>query len=336
MQNTNFLVLLVAAQLSWTNQEAMSFLGAMLEVATVRDSEKLESISGEMISAVQSHILKTSIDLSSLQGVKPDACALTITNSDKREQLLQILILLPYIDMKVDPAMIQLVDSFAAALDFNSNTLKDLHRVRDNKMNILLIDYGRRGVEQVLGIDTAPKALKAVIKIIHEATGDPILASKFQGLERYPVDSLGHSVYHWYRDRKWPLPGEKKCTPDLLLTHDCCHILSGCNTDFRGEMDVSGFQAGMLSDEDMGFEQLLEVILDFHLGKKFTTVGDIVPPKTGNFEPEEVLTSYERGVSCNINLFEDWEFWDVAEQPVVELRKRYGIPEISGPILLKP
>lgn len=101
-------------------------------------------------------------------------------------------------------------------------------------------------------------------------------------------------------------------------------------------MDVSGFQAGMLSDEDMGFEQLLEVILDFHLGKKFTTVGDIVPPKTGNFEPEEVLTSYERGVSCNINLFEDWEFWDVAEQPVVELRKRYGIPEISGPILLKP
>ena len=83
MQNTNFLVLLVAAQLSWTNQEAMSFLGAMLEVATVGDSEKLESISGEMISAVQSHILKTSIDLSSLQGVKPDACALTITNSDK-------------------------------------------------------------------------------------------------------------------------------------------------------------------------------------------------------------------------------------------------------------
>ena len=117
----------------------MSFLGAMFEVATVGDSEKLESISAEMISAVQSHILKTSIDLTSLHGVKPDACALTITNSDKRDQLLQILILLPYIDMKVDPAMIQLVDLFAAALNFNSNTLKDLHRIRDNKMNILLI-----------------------------------------------------------------------------------------------------------------------------------------------------------------------------------------------------
>ena len=67
MQNTNFLFLFVAAQLSWTNQEAMSFLGAMLEVATVGDSEKLESISGEMISAVQSHILKTSIDLNKKQ-----------------------------------------------------------------------------------------------------------------------------------------------------------------------------------------------------------------------------------------------------------------------------
>jgi hypothetical protein len=74
----------------------------------------------------------------------------------------------------------------------------------------------------------------------------------------------------------------EKSTSGLLLDHDCCHILGGFNIDVRGEINVSASQAGLF-DNGFGFESLLEVILDFHMGKAFSTVGDIIPPSTRAF-----------------------------------------------------
>ncbi len=55
------------------------------------------------------------------------------------------------------------------------------------------------------------------------------------------------------------------------MNHDCCHILGDFNTDTQREMNVAAFQAGLFTD-GFGFESLLEVMLDFHLGKSFPTI----------------------------------------------------------------
>ena len=109
------------------------------------------------------------------------------------------------------------------------------------------------------------KFVRGIISAIHQAIGDPTVASRYQTLQDYPEGSLGHSFFHWYRDRNWALPGEHKSTSELLVNHDCCHILGGFNTDTRGEMNVAASQAGLFTD-GFGFESLLEVMLDFHLG----------------------------------------------------------------------
>ena len=113
-----------------------------------------------------------------------------------------------------------------------------------------------------------------------------------------------------------------------------CHILGGFNTDMNGELNVAGFEAGLFGN-DFGFELLLEVILDFHLGKAFTTAG-LLPPGTGHFDPEDVLVGYERGVACKVNVIQGWDFWEAAPRPVTELREEYGIPALPGPVLLPP
>ena len=48
------------------------------------------------------------------------------------------------------------------------------------------------------------------------------------------------------------------------------------------------------------------------------------------------MAGYEKGLACTINLIQDLDFWSVADQPVVALRERYGIPAVPGPLLLKP
>ena len=171
--------------------------------------------------------------------------------------------------------------------------------------------------------------------MFHQAIGDRAVSERYQQLETYPEDSLGHTVFHWYRDRNWALPGEKKSTSEFLLNHDCCHILGGFNTDVQGEMNVAAFQAGLF-DDGFGFESLLEVILDFHLGKAFSTVGDIIPPSTGAFHPNDAMEGYEKGLACNTNLIRDFNFWSEADQSVSKLREKFNIPASSGPLLIQP
>ena len=61
-------------------------------------------------------------------------------------------------------------------------------------------------------------------------------------------------------------------------------------------MNVAAFQA-RLFDDGFSFESLLEVILDFHLGKAFSTAEDIIPPSTGVFHPNDAMARYEKGLA---------------------------------------
>ena len=95
------------------------------------------------------------------------------------------------------------------------------------------------------------------------------------------------------------------------------------------------FQAGLFTD-GFGFESLLEVMLDFHLGKSFSTTNSLLPPETGKFIPDEAMAGYEKGLACTMNLIQDFDFWEHAEQQVTELREQFHIPPTPGPVLLKP
>jgi len=44
------------------------------------------------------------------------------------------------------------------------------------------------------------------------------------------------------------------------------------------------------------------------LGKAFSTVGDIIPPSTGAFHPNDAIAGYEKGLACNVNLIRDLKF----------------------------
>lgn len=318
----------------WTNAEAECFLAGMKAVATLQGTRPLDPIAEEMLEAVRDHVLHSTLDLDHLPCCTLEELAANVTDSRRRRELVQFLILMPYLDMHVDAGQVAVVDEIAGALGVDTDTLTDLHRVRDDRLKRLLLDYSRRSFSQYGGGESAWENIKLVAKSLRQFVGDKKVADRYRTLEEYSKGTLGHTFFEFYRARSFPLPGEKKSFSELLITHDCCHILGGFNTDMNGEMNVAGFEAGLF-DNGFGFELLLEVILDFHLGKTFTTAG-LLPPGTGHFDPEGVIVGYERGVACKVNPIKDWDFWEVADQSVAELRTRYGLPNIPGPVLLPP
>jgi hypothetical protein len=318
----------------WTETEARCFLEGMKAVATLRGSRPLQPLAAEMLDSVRRHVLHASFELDSLQSCSPVELAANVQNPRRRLELLHFLVLMPYLEMEIDAEQVAVVDEIADALGLETDTLTDLHQVREGRLKRLLFDYSRRSLSEFAEAESSWEKLKLVTKSVRQFVGDKHVAERYQALEGFPEGSLGRTLFCFYRARDFPLPGEKKSFSELLIAHDCCHILGGFNTDMNGEMDVAGFEAGLF-DNGFGFELLLEVILDFHLGKTFTTLG-LLPAGTGHFDPEAVLRGYERGVVCNVNPIQGWDFWEVANEQVSELRKRYGLPELLGPILLPP
>jgi hypothetical protein len=284
----------------------------------------LDSIERDMLVATARHVLHDDVDVDALAPITPEQLARALPDRDRREQAIQFLVLMPYLDGEVDPAEVKAVDEFARAVEVEPATLMALHQVRDKRMRRLQFDYFRRSLASgIVSGDSVFGRLRTVFESLHQYRGDAAVAQRYYEYETFPRGSLGRVFYDFYRARGFPIPGEKGSFSELVVPHDLAHILGGFNTDMSGELEVAGMEAGM-SKSAFGYELLLEVVLDFHMGLAFTTAG-IVDPGVGHFHPDGVLTGFERGAAMNADLLVDWDWHAVMGEQVTDLRERYGI-----------
>lgn len=315
-------------QISWTTDQAEAYLAAMKAVALADGRTELQPIERNMLVATARHVLHESIDVDALRPSTPEELAAAIAEPERREQAVQFLILMPYLDGVVDKMEVAAVDNYAKALGVQPDTLMSLHQVRDNRMKRLLWDYSRRSLKSdIIPGDGFFGKLRTIIESFHQYRGDASVARQYYKYETFPKGTLGRVFYDFYRARGFPIPGEKGSFSDALVPHDLSHILGGFNTDMKGEMDVAGMEAGM-SKSAIGYELLLEVMLDFHLGIAFTTAG-ILEPDVGHFHPDSVMAGYELGSKMNIDLISGWDWHAVMGEKVTDLRERYGIEEVT-------
>ncbi|MGB5809370.1 MAG: hypothetical protein WBG86_02495 [Polyangiales bacterium] len=315
--------------LEWTEDESRAVLRAMKTVATLDRSRELDPISSQMLSATRDHIFhQGSIALDTLSEVTPEELGAALVGPEVRDRAVQFLVLMSYLPVDIDAGEVGQVDRFASALGVSPQMLVDLRKVRDHHLNLLALDYVRRGLKAFMPHDSGWQRFRRIASAMHQYLGDPKVAARYQAFEWLPEGTLGHSFFIFYRDRGFPLPGEKGGLSELFVSHDMTHVLTGFNTDMDGEVNIAAFQAGM-SRSDYGWEMLMEMILDYHLGLHFTTAG-LVEPGKGHFHPDDTLEGFERGLRCNTDLIADWDYWAVVDRPVDELRIRYNIDGVSG------
>ncbi|WP_347339530.1 hypothetical protein, partial [Planktothrix sp. FACHB-1355] len=74
-----------------------------------------------------------------------------------------------------------------------------------------------------------------------------------------------------------------------------------------------------------GFMFLLFSILHFHWAIKITPQADACE---GLFDIPLVMQALQRGLACKVDLSDHWNFWEVVDMPLEEVRELYGIPPL--------
>lgn len=254
-----------------------------------------------------------------------------ITNSHHRKRLLQMAIVMAMVEGEMTARQQQALQALASGLSVNERGLRVLHEAASGYQLLTRLDMTRRMMVNMVEPAYREEGVAGVGKIMgplffKKGGEDPALAWRFRQLGLLSPDTLGRTFWEHCTQRQFSFPGEPGAIPLRLVFHDFGHVLAGYDTTPAGEIQQGAFQAGFVRND--GFMFLLFVILHFHWGIKITPVADAAE---GLFDIPLVMNALQRGAACTVDLSDHWNFWDVVEIPLQEVRKRYGIPPLSSP-----
>ncbi len=300
---------------------ALAGLRALKSVALV--DGRVHDLERDLLDSVQRFVLGTALDLAALEPIDPDALARAVPEGPFRKRILEGCILMTLIDGEAEGPELALVDGYAAALGLQDASLQSLHRYVEGKLRRLRFDLLRRFVAaDRLKREWNERGLRGLWRLASTALrgGDPALAARYQELEGYPEGTLGREYFRFIRDNGFAFPGEPGSPPEIMVFHDCNHVLGEYGTSALEETQVAAFHAGY-RDEDK-FGMVLFLLMQFHLGVRITPATEGVK---GVVVPHLVLEAFERGSHVNRDLILEWEPRDDFHRPVDELRRELNV-----------
>lgn len=272
----------------------------------------------------------TSHDLARLPPITPEELAREIPAGPLRRQLVMGLVALSLYDGEAQPAEVERIAAFASALGVPDTARKTLTQLAEGHLVRMRFDLIRRSWvakkirEEALVDHGLWGALKTALAVAGKV-GDPELVARCESLGGYPEGSLGRAYYEYMKRNGFAFPGTKGAPPELMLAHDCAHLLSGYDTDVAGEVRVLGFVIGFAKQDPL--DHLLSVMMQFHVGVQITPGAQ---PTKGRFELEPFLQAVQRGAAMNVDLNDRWDPWAAFPEPLEELRRRYGVPPLEA------
>ncbi len=263
--------------------------------------------------------------------VNASQVAQAITNPHHRKRLLQMAMVMAMVEGEMTSRQRQALESFARELSVNERGLRVLHEAASGHQLLARFDMTRRLMGNVVEPVYREEGVAGVTKLVgplffKKGGEDPELAWRFRQLGLLPQGALGRVFWEHCTRRQFSFPGEAGAIPLRLVFHDFGHVLAGYDTTPAGEIQQGAFQAGFVRND--GFMFLLFVILHFHWGVKITPIADA---SEGLFDIPLVMHALQRGAACKVDLSDHWNFWDVVEVPLEEVRERYGISPLSLP-----
>lgn len=302
-------------------EQAYWGLRAMKTVAMADGA--LNASERHMLESIQ-RIFGTTHDLEQLAPIMPTELARSFPDPQLRKQLVQGLVIMTLIDGKTGPKETDLVEQFAQALEVDAPEVKNLRHVLKGEILQLRLDLVRRfWLRQKVTEVWNKEGIRGLSKFVRGMMGryeNKELAARYQTLEYCPSGSLGRSLWEYWHENGFALPGQKGGAPEQIVFHDCAHVLSGYGTAPEEEVQVACFSAGFQRREPWMF--VFFVLLQFHVGIRMTP---ITMARTGMFNPLKAMIAIRRGAAMNVDLNDGWDHWSVMDEQVEELRRRYNI-----------
>lgn len=154
------------------------------------------------------------------------------------------------------------------------------------------------------------------------------VAQRYENLQHCPAGSLGRGLWDFYKKRNFSFPGVIGGVNESVAHHDWIHVLADYDSDGIGEIEVGAFSVMATKSPDaiMNFFGVLSIFQ----GGLLQTIVAGAPHLGHDLEvangPERIAVALKRGKEVNIDLILGINFFDYANEPVEELRKKWNIP----------
>ncbi|WP_051335650.1 hypothetical protein [Methylocapsa acidiphila] len=304
---------------------SLAILGAMAAVAESGPAPaRSEDI--EMIRSAWRFIFGETSELNwtALSRVEPKSLASSVADAGLREDALKFLTVMTCIDDVPGPAKVDSVRRYAAALNVDAAYLNLLSLASDGHMDDALAEMTRLNMDSITNGKWPGGDANAWLLPYAGQAADPVLASRFHALSKYPLSSFGRAFHHQFTSNGYEFPGEAKAlNAGFSVPHDSAHVISGYDTTPRGEILVSVFTSTMHKRLPMG-AHVLPVIFIWHLHIQINAVaGKAATP----MDPQNFWCAWAAGAASKADSFApEWDFWALAERPLAEVRKIFGVP----------
>jgi hypothetical protein len=306
-----------------TQRQTRAILGAMRAVAETGgaaspdDRVAVESADRYMFG----HAPPAAFD--AIGSVSPEALAAALAGTDLGEEALKFLTVMALVDARLDQAKIAKVLAYATALGIEERYLHEIKEAAAGQLQEALADMTRCNMESVTGRPWSGGDVNKWL-VPYDAAPDPALTQRFEALGKLAPDTFGLAFWSHFRDNGYAFPGAPTALNyAFCVPHDSVHVLTGYNTQARGELLASTFTAAMHRKYPMA-GHVLPVLFSWHLK---VAINEVAGAKGGALDPKEFWHAWAAGAAARVDTFApDWDFWAHVGEPLAALRQQFGIP----------
>jgi len=283
----------------------------------------LSQLQRQYLMGIQKFILKSNFDLDSMPLIDPDELKTIVVENEFRDRIVRACIVAACIDGTMGEAALEIVDAYTKGLNLDQGPINAAWKLANQNLLLARFAIVRKSLPGVKIKQTVKEAgLLAIVKQFLPLAGIeiPEVTARYLKLEQYPKGTLGREFINYIRKNQFSLPGEKGAGPEIIVLHDCLHILGNYGTSAPEEIEVASFQAGChFSDPIYG---LLFGLAQYHLNIQ---VAPVAPSQGLQADPEKIIAAFARGSRVNRDMWTDFVPWDNFSKSVDHLRVELGI-----------
>lgn len=307
-----------------TPTQTRAILGAMRAVAEI---DGAASPDDRLAIGAASHYIfghASPPEFETITPVTPSELAGVLGRGDLAKDGVKFLTIMAFVDGSLDKAKIASVLGYANVLGIHERYLQEIKEAAQGRLQEVLADMTRCNMESITGRPWKGADVNKWLLPYDGAAADPALARRFEELGKLPNNTFGHVFWTHFKKNDYAFPGEPKAlNVAFAVPHDTVHVLTGYDTQARGELLASTFTAAMHPKHPMA-GHILPVIFSWHLN---TRINEVARDARGALDPQEFWHAWAAGAEASIDTFApDWDFWSYVEVPLGSLRGRWSIP----------
>lgn len=263
----------------------------------------------------------STVPFEALGTITPQELGWLIQDPDLRLAIVQRMVIVALLDEEAHALEIACLRDFAKTLRVNEPAIGQMKLAARGHVKRLAFDLLRNGfLARVFKNEWKANGFSGILRGVKSMSGgkNEATAAKFRALRSAESGTLGAHYMAYMTANQFPLPGESKGAPEMLIFHDLGHGLTGYSTDVSGEMRMAGFEAGYMKDD--GFGVIALALFGFHLGLPLPNIAAC----RGGFDWQAVMEGYMLGRKLNVDLRE-WDPWPSMNQPREDVQREVGL-----------